>query len=240
MYNFKNDLYSEDYANQNGLPVCNVEDVNALQTILIKQGYLTAVTAPTGRFLGKTEEAIKAWQAANNLPNTGYFGKLSRTKANFIQDATPQIPQPSIDEAGLNLIKQFEGKVLHAYQDQVGVWTIGYGSTYLLDGTRVTANTPAITEQQATDLLKKTIADTYEAGMKKKLKRTLNHCQWNALVSFCYNLGTGAPLTDIANKINDGTIKRADWVAYCNAGGKQLPALLKRRNQEADLFGLLN
>jgi lysozyme len=244
MYNFTKDLYSEDYAAANGLPISDKNDVSALQDILIKQGYLTAVDKPTGRFLAKTEQALQDYQKHYGIPNTGYFGKMTRAQIAGTAQAAPTLPQPSIDEKGLDLIKEFEGKVLHAYKDQVGVWTIGYGSTYLLDGSRVNAGTLPITEAQATELLRRTVANTYEAGMKKALKRTLNQCQWNALVSFCYNLGAstaaGSPLSDIADKINKGTITRKDWTVYCNAGGKPLAGLIARRNKEADLFGLLN
>lgn len=138
-----------------------------------------------------------------------------------------------LSKRGLELLKKFEGCVLKPYQDQVGVWTIGYGNTYLLDGTRVTRETPKLSQAEAESLLLSTLAKVYEPQVRKDIKVTLTQNQYDACVSFCYNLGS---MRDVGKAINNGTITRDIWLKYVYAKGKKLAGLVARRNKEADLF----
>lgn len=138
-----------------------------------------------------------------------------------------------LSKRGLELLKNFEGCILKPYQDQVGVWTIGYGNTYLLDGTRVTKNTKPITQAEAEALLLGTLAKVYEPQVRKDIKVQLTQNQYDACVSFCYNLGS---MRDVGTAINNGTITRAIWLKYVYAKGVRLKGLVVRRNKEADLF----
>ena len=70
------------------------------------------------------------------------------------------------------MIKGFEGCILHPYKDQVGVWTIGWGNTYI-NGKPVTATTPKLTQKEADDLLLKSIKENYEPTVYKQITRTL-------------------------------------------------------------------
>jgi lysozyme len=93
--------------------------------------------------------------------------------------------------AGFAAIKQFEGLRLKAYKDVAGVWTIGYGSTYHKDGTRIKPGDVLKDNTAADDLFSYTLI-TYEDAVNQLVKVALNQNQYDALVSFTYNEGTGA------------------------------------------------
>lgn len=101
------------------------------------------------------------------------------------------------------------------------------------DGTRVTAKTTPITQKQAEAMLLNSLAKVYEPQVRKEITVPLTQNQYDACVSFCFNLGS---MRDVGKEINKRTITRATWLKYVYAKGKKLPVLVKRRNQEADLF----
>ena len=122
------------------------------------------------------------------------------------------------------------------YKDVAGVWTIGWGNTFI-DGKPVTANTPPLTQAQADALLVKSIRENYEPKVHKEITRQLTQNEHNACVSFCYNLGS---MRGLAEKINKNSVTTSDWLAYSHAKVdgvmKQLSGLLARRKKEAELF----
>ncbi|WP_047248625.1 lysozyme [Chromobacterium subtsugae] len=138
-----------------------------------------------------------------------------------------------INTAGLNLIKQFEGLRLQAYQDAVGVWTIGYGHT----GADVRAG-QTISQTQAEQLLQNDLT-RFETGVTGQVKTPLNGNQFSALVSFSYNLGLGnLQSSTLLRLLNQGDYAgaAAQFPRWDRAGGQQLPGLLKRRLAEQTLF----
>lgn len=140
-------------------------------------------------------------------------------------------------ENGINLIKQFEGCRLAAYQDSVGVWTIGYGWTQSVDGNPV-AKGMAITQQKADDLLKQGVVQ-YENGVNSLVKVQLNQNQFDALVDFAYNLGVNALRgSTLLKKLNTGDYAGAanEFTKWNKAGGKELAGLMRRREAEKSLF----
>ena len=140
---------------------------------------------------------------------------------------------------GLELIKSFEGFYSKPYLDPIGIPTIGYGATYYPNGKKVTMKDKPLTEKEASDLLKQMMT-TYENDVKRLVKRELNQNQFDALVSFTYNLG-GANLgkSTLLKKVNanpcDKTIKD-EFLKWNKAGGKVLNGLTRRRNAEAELY----
>jgi lysozyme len=96
-----------------------------------------------------------------------------------------------ISNNGLSLIKGFEGLRLHAYKDIAGVWTIGYGSTRYQNGSHVKPGDKLNSEEQATGLFLNTLGQ-YEEAVNSYVKVPINQNQFDALVSFTYNEGTGA------------------------------------------------
>lgn len=142
-----------------------------------------------------------------------------------------------VSENGINLIKQFEGCRLTAYQDSVGVWTIGYGWTQPVDGKPV-AKGMVITQQKANDLLKQGVVQ-YENGVNSLVKVQLNQNQFDALVDFAYNLGVNALKgSTLLKKLNAGDYGGAanEFTKWNKAGGKELAGLTRRREAEKSLF----
>ncbi|OHX10516.1 muraminidase [Chromobacterium sphagni] len=134
---------------------------------------------------------------------------------------------------GLVLIKQFEGLRLTAYQDVVGVWTIGYGHT----GTDVRAGL-TITNDQAEQLLRQDLA-RFESGIGRLVAVPLNGNQFSALVSFSYNLGlANLQGSTLLRKLNAGDYAGAagQFPRWNRAGGQMLPGLTRRRLAEQSLF----
>ena len=136
-----------------------------------------------------------------------------------------------IGQAGLALIKQFEGCRLTAYQCSAGVWTIGYGHTAgVYKGMK-------ITQAQADAFLKQDIAK-FEKYINNpsyvQFTDKLNQNQFDALVSFAFNLGQGnVKKLCVGRNINQ--IPSA-MRQYCKAAGKTLPGLQRRRKAEAALY----
>lgn len=140
-------------------------------------------------------------------------------------------------ETCYDLIKGFEGRRLRAYQDSVKIWTIGYGTTFYPDGSPVKQG-DSITEERADFLLKWQVLE--KSGAVDALVKGVNQNQFNALVSFAYNVGAGAlKKSTLLKKLlvnpNDPTIA-AEFLKWNKAGGKELPGLTKRRQAEADLY----
>lgn len=133
---------------------------------------------------------------------------------------------------GINLIKGFEGCRLRAYQDSVGVWTIGYGHTSSVYCGQV------ITQAQAESLLKTDLVSR-ENVINQNVKVPINQNQFDALVSFVYNLGAGNFLkSDLLKYLNKSQYTKAanEFVLWSYAGGKKLAGLVKRRTAEKALF----
>lgn len=136
--------------------------------------------------------------------------------------------------AGARLIEGFEGFSSKPYRDAVGVWTIGYGSTK-----GVGSRTPNVTRAQAEARLKREVDQEYGAAINA-LHLSLNQNQYDALVSFVYNVGPGG----VASSTGVGrALRRHDWHAAANAllawdkaGGHTLLGLTRRRQAERALF----
>jgi lysozyme len=141
--------------------------------------------------------------------------------------------------AGIALIKRFEGFRSEPYRCPAGVPTIGYGATFYLNGKRVTMSDRLITEVAASDLLKHMLT-RFEQYVDSYCVDSVTQNQFDALVSFCYNLGpanlkSSGLLRKVNANPNDPTI-RAEFAKWTKAGGKRLRGLVTRRNAEADLY----
>ena len=139
---------------------------------------------------------------------------------------------------GIALIKEFEGFSAIPYQCPAGIWTIGYGATKDREGNPVTINHPDITDKQATELLKKDIIEA-EKAVKDLTSTPLCQFQFDALVSFCYNLGYGSYESSTLRKVvNNRDFDKAsdEFARWIYASGKPLNGLIKRRAVEAALF----
>jgi lysozyme len=136
-------------------------------------------------------------------------------------------------DEGLALIKSHEGLRLKAYQDIVGVWTIGYGHT----GSDVTSG--LVWDQDTCDSALRKDLTRFENCVGFLVTIPLNQNQFDALVSFCYNLGCVSLKTSTLLKLlNAGDYAGAEdeFVKWDRAGGVVVQGLLNRRQDEQKLF----
>ena len=143
-----------------------------------------------------------------------------------------------LNKAGADLIKEFEGCKLKAYQCSAKKWTIGYGNTFFEDGTSVVAGN-AITQQKAEQLFE-LISNEFSAKVDKLITSNVTDNQFASLVSFAYNCGiVNLQKSTLLKKVNanhnDLSI-RAEFMKWNKAGGKVLAGLTRRREAEANLY----
>ncbi len=137
-----------------------------------------------------------------------------------------------ISDAGLALIRQFEGLRLLAYKCAAGVWTIGYGSTAGVKPGQ------SITAERAEELLREDVA-RFEAAVSRLVTVPLSQGQFDALVSFAFNLGAKAlEKSTLLRLLNAGDYSgaAAQFDRWVYASGKKLSGLVKRRAAERALF----
>ena len=119
-----------------------------------------------------------------------------------------------ISDNGLNLIKRFEGCRLTAYRDSVGVWTIGYGHT------KGVHSGQTISMGQATEYLRQDCANAERNVNSFDSKYHWNQNQFDALVSFAFNIGSINQLVGNGSKSISEISARIPL--FCDAGGKNL------------------
>lgn len=132
-----------------------------------------------------------------------------------------------------------EGERLKAYQDAVGIWTIGVGHTGFVDNTPVMKGL-IITQEKSREILRKDL-NRFEKAINNGVKVPLSQHQFDALVSLVFNIGEGAFLrSTLLKKLNLSDFKGAaqQFLAWKNAGGR--PILLNRRKREKCLFEIGN
>ena len=138
-------------------------------------------------------------------------------------------------EHGLELLKEWEGCILHIYKDAAGLPTIGIGHL-------ITKNDPdfskGITEEEAFSILAKDVAPA-ENCVNSYVKVELNQNQFDALVSFTFNCGLGAfQKSTLLKLLNEGQYNQIpiQLLRWTKAGGKQCDGLVVRRNDEIKLW----
>lgn len=141
-------------------------------------------------------------------------------------------------KAGLDLIKQFESFRAAPYLCSAVVPTIGYGTTVYPNGIKVKLSDQKITQQLAETFLQHHV-NVIEKDVSKLVKVTLTQNQFDALVSFAYNVGIGAfGDSTLLKLLNAGDIDNASkqFERWNKAGGKVSNGLTRRRNAEKALF----
>ena len=137
-----------------------------------------------------------------------------------------------ISANGLGLLIHFEGFRDKAYRDSAGVWTIGYGSTKGVHaGQRITRDQAAI--RLADDV------SQAESAVSRLVAVPLTQGQFDALVSFVYNLGAGGlAKSTLLKRLNAGDYPGAadEFLKWVKAGGRRLQGLVRRRAAERALF----
>lgn len=144
-----------------------------------------------------------------------------------------------ISQKGIELIKRFEGFSSLPYLCSAGVPTIGYGSTYYENGKRVTLSDPPISEEWAEQLLRILVVH-YEKGVDSFTRDDITQNQFDALVSFAYNVGvTNFKNSTLLKRINanpnDPDITK-QFMRWIRAGGRVVKGLINRRRLESQLY----
>jgi lysozyme len=135
------------------------------------------------------------------------------------------------------LIKKYEGFRSIAYLCPANVWTIGYGNTRYVNGNKVKKG-DKITEEEAQQLLDYFVV-SFAQGLKKAVKVELNQHQFNALLSFVYNIGLNKFMSSTMCKlINENKLDEAanEFDKWNKSNGVVLNGLVKRREEEKKLF----
>lgn len=143
----------------------------------------------------------------------------------------------SVSNKGVDLICEFEGKRLVAYDDGVGVWTIGFGTIKYPSGNRVKKG-DTCTLEQAKEYMRHDLIE-FEHTVNSSVKVPLNQNQFDALVSLAYNIGSSAfKSSTLVKKLNTGDYQGAadQFNVWVNAGGKRMQGLVNRRDREKLLF----
>lgn len=144
-----------------------------------------------------------------------------------------------ISQKGIDLIKQFEGFSSKPYLCPAKIPTIGFGATFYENGKKVTMNDQPINEDRAIDLLKDMLTK-FEQYVDSYCVDSITQEQFDALVSFCYNLGpsnlkNSTLLKKVNANPNDPSIE-AEFMKWTKAGGKTLKGLVRRREAESKLY----
>ena len=142
-----------------------------------------------------------------------------------------------INEAGLDIIKSFEGWRSSVYHCGAR-WTIGWGSTYDLNGDRVTPDHADIDKAEGDTLLRREVRHVEET-ISRVVKAPLNENQFSSLVSFVYNVGSGNFYRSTCRQ----KLSRFDYEGAADelpkwrrSAGRILPGLVRRREAERNLF----
>lgn len=144
-----------------------------------------------------------------------------------------------ISQKGIDLIKTYEGLRLTPYLCAANVPTIGYGSTRYEDGTKVRLTDQVITQERAVKLFDITITP-FQVAVMGMVTSQINQNQFDALVSFAYNLGAEAlRRSTLLKKVNanpsDPSIDH-EFTKWCYAGSRRLLGLVRRREAESKLY----
>lgn len=140
---------------------------------------------------------------------------------------------------GINLIKEFEGFRSSPYLCPADVPTIGYGTTFYPSGVKVRLSDSPISESLATEYLQYNLK-TFEEYVDSYTTDAITQVQFDALVSFAYNLGPinlkNSTLLKKVNKNPKDPSIELEFKKWVYAGGKKLEGLIRRRAAEAKLY----
>ncbi len=182
--------------------------------------------------------AMAAWMMRTDAPTAMVFSLgTGYAEPPPASTAPPPTASCQIYDDVLLIIVSFDGLELTAYQDSVGIWTIGYGHTSMAGPPTVTPGL-RISEAEAERILQQDLK-VFERGVDAALAIATTADQFSAMVSFAFNVGVGA-LEDstLLRKHNAGDFVGAadEFLRWVFAGGQKLAGLERRRNAERALY----
>jgi lysozyme len=143
-----------------------------------------------------------------------------------------------ISDAGIKLIKHFEGVRNRPYRDCIGLWTVGVGHL-IGDGKQLPdAYNRTFTDGEIDALLIRDL-NRFERGIAMQLPVRLTQCEYDALCSFAFNLGLGTLQRSTLRQAmlrGDKRLAAENILKYCRAGGKIVKGLQLRRQAEYNMF----
>lgn len=215
-----------------GIPQSSSSDVNADDSSLkIKiDGELKETNLQTNVLIDGSGNTVTDG-SGNAITTTGQEVVLENT--NKLKRAVEFTPS----QACVSLIKRFEGLRLTAYQDSVGVWTIGYGTTRINNIPVVQGM--VITESQANQYLLADLSEKFVPSIQRNTRALVTQSMFDALCCFTYNVGTGnLNKSTLFKDLNASKYLEAasGFMSWTKAGGVELAGLVKRRSAEKDLF----
>ncbi|MCH7292314.1 lysozyme [Acinetobacter sp. ANC 3926] len=166
-------------------------------------------------------------------------GKLTQNQVDRFSEILDEYQSSGMktSQVGINLITSFEDLVLTAYDDGVGMWTIGYGTTVYPNGIRVKRG-DSCTKAQAMSFFQHDLR-RFEAVVNQAVKVVVNQNQFDALVSLAYNIGEAAfKGSTLVKQLNAKDYAGAadQFPQWNKGGGKVMKGLVRRRAEERDLF----
>ena len=143
-----------------------------------------------------------------------------------------------VSDKCINMIKHHEGFVRKPYQDPIGLWTVGVGHL-IGDGKKLPKEwNKEFTDEEVDNILCEDL-ERFEIGIQRLTKVPLTQSQFDALVSFSFNVGLGNfQSSTLRSKLNRGDYEGAsnEFPKWRKAGGKILKGLVRRRADERNLF----
>lgn len=144
----------------------------------------------------------------------------------------------NVSDKCINMIKHHEGFVRKPYQDPIGLWTVGVGHL-IGDGKKLPKEwNKEFTDEEVDNILCEDL-ERFEIGIQRLTKVSLTQSQFDALVSFSFNVGLGNfQSSTLRSKLNRGDYEGAsnEFPKWRKAGGKILKGLVRRRADERNLF----
>lgn len=141
-----------------------------------------------------------------------------------------------LSQSGINLLKKYEGFRSTPYLCTSNKPTIGYGSTFYENGTKVTLNDGPIDKERAEKLLLD-VLKKFERKVVLRIKVPITQNQFDALVLHTYNSGGSDTLFSLINNKADISVIEDWWTTrYITSGGKKSKGLITRRREEFELF----
>lgn len=191
---------------------------------------------------------LESFELYNN--ETSVSDTANSTSSSSAETATPQQQQDSqttksakeytVSDSAIEKLKKTEKFKSCPYDDGAGVWTIGYGSTYLENGSKVTSTTPCITTDQADAILRYKVKKEFEVAVKNSVRVPITQSMYDAMVHMAYNVGGGGIRTFVNESgLNSGNYEQAATHISdfrVNPGSSTEKGLRSRRSVEKSMF----